>query len=68
MTLPGCSSYWKNLILPRDTRDTKNPKIPNYIISSNKDCLNAMAKKAKSLGLKYLPLFDGPLLSASFTF
>ena len=30
----------------------KSPKMPNYIIASNKDCLSAMAKKAKSLGLK----------------
>lgn len=30
----------------------KTPKIPNYIIASSKDCLDAMAKKAKSLGLK----------------
>ena len=30
----------------------KRPRIPNYIIASNKDCLNAMAKKAKTLGLK----------------
>ena len=30
----------------------KSPKILNHIIASNKDCLNAMAKKAKNLGLK----------------
>jgi hydroxypyruvate reductase len=30
----------------------KVPKIPNYVIASNKDCLVAMAKKAKSLGYK----------------
>lgn len=30
----------------------KAPKIPNYVVASNKDCLVAMAKKAKSLGYK----------------
>ena len=30
----------------------KTTKIPNYMIASNKDCLDAMAKKAKRLGLK----------------
>jgi len=30
----------------------KHPTIQNYIISTNKNCLNAMAKKAKSFGLK----------------
>ncbi|MEW6043967.1 MAG: DUF4147 domain-containing protein [Thermoproteota archaeon] len=30
----------------------KVPKIPNYVVASNKDCLVAMAKKAKSLGYK----------------
>ena len=30
----------------------KSPKMPNYTIASNKDCLHAMVKKAKSLGLK----------------
>lgn len=30
----------------------KKPKIPNYIVASNNDCLAAMAKKAKSLGYK----------------
>lgn len=28
----------------------KKPKIPNYIIASNKDCLDAMQKKANDLG------------------
>ena len=28
----------------------KKPKIPNYIIANNSDCLNAMAIKAKELG------------------
>ena len=28
----------------------KKPKIPNYIIASNKDCLDAMQKKASDLG------------------
>jgi hydroxypyruvate reductase len=28
----------------------KNPKISNYIIANNMDCLNAMGKKAKELG------------------
>ena len=30
----------------------KRPKIKNYIIATNKNCLNGMAKKAKSFGLK----------------
>ncbi|HWP78327.1 MAG TPA: DUF4147 domain-containing protein [Candidatus Nitrosotenuis sp.] len=30
----------------------KTPKIPNYVVASNKDCLAAMAKKAKTLGYK----------------
>ena len=30
----------------------KHPTIKNYIIATNKDCLNTMAKKAKSVGLK----------------
>ena len=30
----------------------KYPTIKNYIIATNKDCLNKMAKKAKSFGLK----------------
>ena len=30
----------------------KHPIIKNYIIATNKNCLNAMAKRAKSFGLK----------------
>ncbi|MEM2785198.1 MAG: DUF4147 domain-containing protein [Candidatus Nitrosotenuis sp.] len=30
----------------------KTPKIPNYVVASNNDCLAAMAKKAKALGYK----------------
>lgn len=30
----------------------KKPKIPNYIIANNSDCLNAMVIKAKELGYK----------------
>jgi len=42
-----------NLGIAKEIAETpKRPKIKNYIIATNKNCLNAMAKKAKSFGLK----------------
>ena len=42
-----------NLGIAKQIAETpKRPKIKNYIIATNKNCLNAMAKKAKSFGLK----------------
>lgn len=42
-----------NLGIAKEIAETpKRPKIKNYIIATNKNCLNAMAKKAKSFGLR----------------
>ncbi len=42
-----------NLGIVNEIAETpKRPKIKNYIIATNKNCLNVMAKKAKSFGLK----------------
>jgi len=42
-----------NLGIAKKIAETpKSPKIKNYIIATNKNCLNAMAKKARSFGLK----------------
>ncbi len=35
----------------------KKPKIPNYVVASNKDCIKAMVNQAKTLGYKTKTLF-----------
>jgi hydroxypyruvate reductase len=44
--------HFKKGIQGKIPETPKTPKIPNYIVASNNDCLAAMEKKAKRLGYK----------------